>query len=403
MEKKSKSIQKKLIFTIGAVLGSLLPITSALAADQIMAVGIDRKFSYNLQTSKYTGHASGHDEVQFYNLSKPGNPRLIGSVPVENSVVGPPTNIAITPDQTIALIASAITTTPAETGSGWKMKAANVVTVVDLTSNPISVVGKVEVGKKASGVSISADGKMALVANRGSKSISVLSINGHKVKLTDTLDMGEEVTSVAITPDGRRAFVAKFTSHRVAELSIDESGKVSYTGRDIPVGPYPWVVTIDRDGTRAMVTNIGKAGASDGSAKTVSVIDLTAKPYARTIEHVTVGDAPEGLVFSPNGKFAAATILGGSYAVPKDAWYRRDVGQLSVLTRSDKGVSNADTVKVGSFPEGIAFSSDSSHLYIGNFGSSSLSVVKLKSDGSVDSVKEIKLPGPPGSLRVAGQ
>lgn len=396
----------RLALSTGAILLATLvvPATPSFAAEQIMAVGIDRKFTYSEETNKYVALETGRDEVMFYSLAEPGNPRLIGSLPVENSIIGPPTNIAITPDQKLVLIANAIGTVPeASSASGWKMVGSNFVTVVDLAAKPIRVVGTVEVGKKPSGVAIDATGKFALVANRGSNSVSVLSIDGTTVKVTDTIDMGDTVTGVAITPDGKRAYAVKFAAHKVAELTIDASGKVTYSGRDIPVGLYPWAITIAADGSRAIVTNIGAGAASDGNAKTVSVIDLTATPVARVVQHVSVGDAPEGVAISPDGNLAAVTLLGGSFAVPKDAWFRRDVGQLTVLRRGEKGFSTASTIKVGSFPEGIAFSKDNSHLYVGNFASSTLSVIALKPDGSITSVREIKLPGRPGSLRVSGQ
>jgi hypothetical protein len=45
------------------------------------------------------------------------------------------------------------------------------------------------------------------------------------------------------------------------------------------------------------------AGAADGNVDTLSVIDLDASP-PRVIDHVVVGDAPEGLAI---GRFATVT------------------------------------------------------------------------------------------------
>jgi DNA-binding beta-propeller fold protein YncE len=398
-------IVRRFLTSLGvALIGSLtLQVQTILAADQIMAVGIDRKFTYSEDTKKYIALAPDRDEVLFFNLADPANPRIIGSLPIANSIVGPPSNIVITSDQSMALIANALETSPVKGVTSWKMSASNFITVVDLTSDPIHIIGKVKVGNMPSGMSIDASGKMALVANRRDKTISVLSINGKSVKVTDTIKMNDVVTSVAISPNGRSAYATKFDKHSVAELNISSSGKVTYTGRDIPVGLYPWAITISSDGSKAMVTNIGKGSASDGNANTLSVLDLTAKPAVRVEQHVSIGDAPEGIAISPNGSFVAVTLLAGSFAVPIDAWYRKEVGQLSVLSNGEESISKLDNIQVGSFPEGIAFSADSSHIYVGNFASESLSVVELTSGGKIKSVREIKLPGPPGSLRVSGQ
>ena len=88
-----------------AALALLLSQASLLSAE-ILAVGIDRKFAYDDQ-AKRQALAPGRDEVLFYDLKDPAKPQLIGSLPLENSIVGPPTNIAITPDQKLALIANA--------------------------------------------------------------------------------------------------------------------------------------------------------------------------------------------------------------------------------------------------------------------------------------------------------
>ena len=96
----------------------------------------------------------------------------------------------------------------------------------------------------------------------------------------------------------------------------------------------------------------------------MSVIDLAAKvPYVR--EHVSVGDAPEGVAFNPQGTLAAITILQGSYDALSSAWFRKDVGKATLLQISKGKVSIVNSVDVGAFPEGIAFASNRQHIYVG--------------------------------------
>ena len=68
-----------------------------------------------------------------------------------------------------------------------------------------------------------------------------------------------------------------------------------------------------------------------------------------------------------------------------------------------KEIPNVASRSVGSFPEGVAFSQDNAYIYVGNFASSTLSILGLKMDGKVDLVKDMKLSGPPASMRVSGQ
>ena len=383
----------------GVLLGSAL-VLSSVAHAEILAIGIDRKFAYD-DAGQRSALEPGHDEVVFFDLADPAKPLLIGSVPVENSIVGPPTNLAITPDQKIALIANALHSVKAVDG-GWKPVAADELFVVDLGQRPPKLIKTLKVGSQPSGISIDRTGKLALVANRDGKSISVLAINGRDVSVTGTVPMMDSVVSVAISPDGRSAYAAKFGVHKVALLSIDAAGSVTYDGRDLPVGLYPWTVAVAPDGARALVTNIGVNAASDGNAKTVSVIDLKAEP-TRVVQHLSVGDAPEGVTVSPNGRLAAATILKGSYDAPKGSWWRNPVGALSLFRLDAKGVRLTQNVDVGAFPEGVAFSANGRFLYVGNFASSSLSILALDGNGRVTGNSTMKLPGPAASLRIGSQ
>jgi DNA-binding beta-propeller fold protein YncE len=172
--------------------------------------------------------------------------------------------------------------------------------------------------------------------------------------------------------------------------------------RDLPVGLFPWTVTVAPDSARALVTNIGANAASDGNAKTVSIIDLKHEP-ARVMEHVSVGDAPEGVSVSPDGKLAAITVLQGSYDAPKGSWWRNDAGALTILRLTDAGAALVGTTEVGAFPEGVSFSADNRSVYVGNFADSTLSIVGVDAGGRVTSQTSLKLPGPPAALRIGSR
>ena len=312
-----------------------------------------------------------------------------------NSVFGPPTNLAITPDETLAIATNAMDWTKA--GDAWKPTPDNKLYVIDLEASLPTLIDTVEVGQQPSGLAINAAGDLALVANRAGKSISVLAIDGKQVKLVDTVDMGAQVAAVPITPDGKRAFAAKFPDHKIAVLAIDGQ-KVGYDGYDIPVGLWPYNLAITPDGKLALTADNGNAGTSDGQVDTVTVIDLEANP-PRAIDKVVVGDAPEGLAISPTGEIAVAVLLNGSGGVPKDAWFANPTGKLAVLTIDGKTVAKTGEVEVGGLPEGVVFSQDGSHLYVGNFLDSNVSIFKVDGTEVVDTGKTLQLPGRPASMR----
>jgi DNA-binding beta-propeller fold protein YncE len=364
-----------------------------------MVVGLDRKFAYD-DNAVRQALEPGRDEVMFFDLKDPANPRLMGSVKLENSILGPPTNVAVTPDQSLALIANAVHSEKTE--SGWKATPADEVFVVDLTASPPRLTQTLKVGRQPSGIAISRDGKLALVANRDSKSITPLTIDGPSVVVGEAVSTQDSVSSVAISPDGRHAVATKTAAHKVVLLDIGD-GKLA-VGKDIWVGLFPWNVAFSPDGRRALVNNIGNNGQSDGNAKTVSVIDMTARvPFV--VDHVAVGDGPEGVVFSPNGAYAAITILQGSYDAPSGAWFRREAGAVSLLSVAQDKITVVDTVEVGAFPEGIAIAPDNLHVYVGNFRSQTISVLKIDAATGrlVDTKQTIRLPGPPASLRIGSE
>jgi DNA-binding beta-propeller fold protein YncE len=214
--------------------------------------------------------------------------------------------------------------------------------------------------------------------------------------------MTDSVGAVAITPDGRHAIATKTSAHKVSLLAISTEGKVTIE-RDLWVGLFPWNVAITPDGALALVNNIGNGGQSDGNADTVSVVDLRGIP-PRVIEHVSVGDAPEGISIRPQGDLAAVTLLAGSYDSPSTAWYRRPAGKIQLLRISGSKVSALQSLNVGSFPEGVAFSKDGHFVYAGNFASNSISILSVSGGGTLeDTGATLALPGSPGSLRIGSR
>jgi len=227
----------------------------------------------------------------------------------------------------------------------------------------------------------------------------VLSIKGNEVKVTDTVTVGtgaDNVSAVTITPDGKRALATKPGANKIALLSID-GDKITYDKRDLPTGIFPYNVLVAPNGKLALTVDNGNGGGSDGNAKTVSVIDLEANPV-RVIDHVTVGDSPEGLAIGPKGNIAVTVDAQGSNQA-KDSWFYHPDGAVSVLKIDGKKVTRIGEVTVGAFPEAGVFSADGSYLYVGNFIGQDLSVLKVSGDSVTDTGQRFKLPGHPASMR----
>jgi len=361
---------------------------------ELMLVANDQKILWD-DAGKPVMMAPGKDNVLVVDIgTNPLEPKIIANLPLMNTIFGPPTNLQITPDGKLGLVANSMDWVA--DGATWKAVPDNKLYVIDLTLDPPKLIDTVTVGKQPSGMAINRAGDLALIANRADNSISVVKITGKSVKLIDTVAMGEQVAHVAISGDGKRAVAAKFPGHKAALLAIN-GDKVTYDKQDIPVGFWPYNLDITPDGKLLLTADNGLSGASDGNIDTVTVVDLEAMP-PRVIDKVVVGDGPEGFAISPDGRMAVAVILRGSNADKKAFFYNRN-GSVVALKIDGKKVTRTNEVVVEGLPEGLVFSDDGKYLYVGNFVDSDVTILQVVGDQLVDTGKRMALPGHPAAMR----
>ena len=400
---------------VGCATAAFLMLGSAAQA-QLMIIGNDQKPKFD--DGKMTIQAPGQDTLSIIDRSKPAALKIVATIPLDNTIIGPPTNLAITPSRDLALVANSVN--EVEKDGKPAIVSDDRLFVIDLKASPPKLIDTLTLGKRPSGMAINAAGTLALVTNRDDGTISVLSIKGKEVKVTDTVSVGaasDNVSAVAITPDGKRALAAKSAVNKIALLTIADGkralatkpaankiallsidgGKVTYGKQDLPVGIFPYNILVTPNGKLAVAADTGGGGTSDGHADTVSVIDLEASPV-RVIDHITVGDSPEGLVMSPKGDLVVTIEARGSNQ-PQSSWYYHPGGAVSILKIAGKKVTKVGEVTVGKLPEGAVFSADGSYLYVGNFIDSDLSVLRVSGDRVSDTGKRFKLPGHPASMR----
>src|ERR1700682_4203818 len=89
-------------------------------------------------------------------------PKVVGELKAPSSVVGPPQNVAIAPDESIALVASNMKLDPADPK---KTIPDNRLTVIDLKAKPPVGIATLETGLGPTGTSINRAATLALVAN----------------------------------------------------------------------------------------------------------------------------------------------------------------------------------------------------------------------------------------------
>jgi lactonase family protein with 7-bladed beta-propeller len=343
-------------------------------------------------------------------------PKVLAELDVSNSVVGPPTNVAISPKEEIALVSSNMMIDPADPS---KQVPDDKVAVIDLSPLKPGVVGRlksavgvkgatavplavasVQVGKGPAGIAINKAGTLALVANREEGTVSVLTISGKTVTAAGKVKVGDEKSmpsGVVIAPDGKSALVTRYGDHRVAVLAIDGT-KVELSKREIAAGLRPYGIDIAKGGEAAVVANVGMGL---GDADTISVIDLKAEP-PRVANTYTVGQTPEGVKISPDGKFVAVTVMNGSNK-PLDSPFFSASSLLQVWTRTGTQLAKTGELPIGKWCQGIAWSSNSKTLLVQCMVEEEITVVRFSGLGgrSLQKVGTIKTKGGPAGIRTA--
>jgi len=372
----------------------LLLALAAPASAQLIISGNENKIDLTSGSPKVIP-PQAPDSISILNFSTfPPSVQHLSDIP--NSVVGPPSNIAITPDRRIALISNSLKADPQD-ATNWVPES--VVHVLDLTAHPPKIVGQARTGRQPSGLSITPNGRLALVANRADGTVSVLSIRGKEVTPVGAVKVcepQESVSDVAISPDGRLALASAQKGGYLSVLKID-GDTAAPTGQKLSAYGQPYRVVITPDGALAVTAGQGYGNGIDRDA--ISVIDLSAKPM-RTLEYIPVGAVPESIEISPDGKLLAAVVMNGSNLGPSNP-NRSAHGALLLFARRGKTFRVVEERPIGRIPEGVAFTSDGKYLVVQCHPDRELWIFSVKGGRLKDTGERIKVPGMPSSLRAS--
>jgi 6-phosphogluconolactonase (cycloisomerase 2 family) len=379
-----------------AALALALAAPAAAAQAQIALSANDNKLVLDNGATR-TARDPAPDTLSVIDLSA-NPPRLRGEIQVPASVVGPPSSVAIAPNERLALVTANQRHDPADPS---KLVPGNSMAVVDLSSNPPRVAATVQTGSGPAGVSINRAGTLALVANRAEGTVSVYRIqNGTAVAPAGKVEIGpvsSEVSHVAFTPDGRHALVTRYGDHMLNVLQIDNDG-VTKTNREITTGVRPYGLSVTPDGRWAVVANIGRG---TGDADTVSLLDLGREPW-RIVDTVSVGQTPEGIQTSPDGRFAAVTVMNGSNKPPGSPFH--GPGLVRMLRIADGRLSVVSEARVGTWAQGAAFSADGRTLLVGNMVEREVQVLRVSEEGKLtDTGTRLGVAGGSAALRTAAE
>jgi DNA-binding beta-propeller fold protein YncE len=377
-----------------AIATAALPLFSINAAAQIAVSSNDGKVVLNDGTVSVPA-SPVDDTVTVINLGV-SPPKIIAEFKAPSSVVGPPQNVAVAPDESFALVAATMKLDPADP---TKLVPDNRLSVIDLKANPPAVIATLEAGLGPSGIAINPAGTLALVANYRDGTVSVFTIAGNKLTETGKIDFGDPKAgpaAISFTPDGKTALVTRDGDHRISILSIDGS-TVTDTKRIMTGGHRPYAVQVSPKGDIAV---IGNQGANTGDIMPVNVVDLKGKA-PRIVNTLDVGQYVEGLAFSNDGNYLAVIPQNGSNLAPSHPFYN-DHGLLVVFSVNGTTLTKVGEVKIGQWPQGVVWSRDGKTLLAQSMVDNALAIVSF--DGkNLKVTGQVKVAGGPDGIRTAGR
>jgi DNA-binding beta-propeller fold protein YncE len=331
-----------------AVLGVTILLAAPASAD-LVAVAVD---NHSVNTNGVVGPPknASSDHVAIVD-TKSNPPKLVSTVEAPTSVVGAPSAVWISPDESWVLVTAASQIDPADAS---KIVEDDRVSVIDLTTTPPKVTQTVHAGKGANGIAVSPDGSRVLVANRAEGTLSTFLVSNKQLAAGEKIDLGNPKSmpsSVRFLSDGKTALVTLYGDNAIGILHMD-GGKVTLDKQRNVTGVNPYMLDVSGDSKLAVVGNMG--GGGNGDICTVSLIDLTT---LRAVESVAVPSSPEGVKFSPDGRFVAVASVDNS-TKPSDSPLFHDKGQLRILAVNGKSLKTVAEGTVGRWSQGIAFSRD---------------------------------------------
>lgn len=316
---------------------------------------------------------------------------------LSNTVLGPPSNVAVSPDGTLAVLADSIELDPGQPGR-WRPQRR--LHLLDLTGPEPRRAGEVEAGEQPSGVAFSRDGRQVLVANRAGGGVTAFARAGLSLRRLAELRFTHptnEVSDVAISPDGRLALAAVREAGHLQVLRFDghqwvvEPRRISVYGR-------PYRVLFTPDGRLALTAGAGAGNGPDTDALTVIAVKGAA---LRTTDFIALGSGPESIELSPDGRHALGVMMNGSN-LPPDSPHRTEQGQLVLLERTGDTFVRRQVMPVGRIPEGACFTPDGRHVVVQCHPERRLWILALHRGRLKDTGLRVDVPGFPSGLGAGG-
>ncbi len=337
------------------------------------------------------GPVDGQDALSVIRLDKPVRDLKAVEVGVSNSVTGPPSVVAVSPDGRYAVVIETRGQRPAGKANPKlsDLPPGKAITVVDL-ANPDrpTIVQRVEGPERAQSVGFNADGSLVVVVaqspNAAQNPLTLYRFANGKLGEPTIPDLpgwvaGERLNGAVFHPKQNTLVVLNSTKATLSFVKVADAGgtlSLSTWGNPVQVDRQPFQAVFTPDGryvlTNAMYYGSDISGTNSVPASVLSVrlaSGTATRPMHQIVDRVVSGVLSEGLAISPDGQWlATANLEQSSYPLnsPKQGFFAS-----VTLIRLDPQSGLLDRVGIYAFdgilPESVVFDNTSRFLAVTTF------------------------------------
>lgn len=341
----------------------------------------------------HLGPVAGKDALFVIQLDKPVSELSAVAVSASNSVTGPPSAVAVSPDGRYAIVIE--TRQPRPVGKADPMLSdllvGKAITVIDLADpDQPKQVQRIDGPAGAKSVDINADGSLVAITyqppNKNHPPLALYRFKGGKLSDLTVPDLpgwatGEQLNGAVFHPKENALAVLNASKPALSFVKVASSnGKLSLAGWGNAVGvdKQPFKVVFTPDGRyvvlNAMYYGNDVSGTSSVPASVLSVrlaadTATGGSPVHQIVDRVMSGVLSEGLAISPDGRWLATTNLEQSTYAPANP--RQGFFSSVTLIRFDPRSGLLDRVGIYAFdgilPESVLFDNTSRYLAVATF------------------------------------
>ena len=310
------------------------------------------------------GPMAGPDELSVLRLDHPTQALVPATVEVTNSVIGPPSSIALTPDGRYAIVIETQGPRPAGQAAAKRsdLPTGRTMTVVDLADlDHPKVVQKATIFDDPLTVSINAEGTLVAVMfkktpKRTQPLLAFYPFQQGRVlePLVPYLpgpDAGDALISAEFHPKSNVLGLV-YTEHpRLLLVQVEVAGQnVTLTswGEPVDLDIGPFLVRFTPDGGFALVNAMLLGTDIRGTVSSIRLAQSTASdgtPHHTLISRADTGVMPEGMAISPDQHWIATTTLERS-AQPLDDRQQGFFSSVTLLRLNPQSGTSADAATI---------------------------------------------------------